>query len=64
MGCLGQVSIASVSSHIAKKGGWSRNSVLIEGHVLGKSEEVGSILRTERVIKGHRAKEKNSLKSK
>lgn len=61
MGCLGQVSIASV---LAKKGGWSRNSVLIEGHVLGKSEEVGSILRTERVIKGHRAKEKNSLKSK
>lgn len=64
MGCVGQVSTASVSSHIAKRGGWSRSSVLIEGHVLGESEEVGSILRTGRVIKGRRAKEKNSLKSK
>lgn len=64
MGCLGQVSIAFVSSDIARRGGWSCNSVLIEGHVLGKSEKVGSSLRTGRVIKERRVKEKNSLKAK
>lgn len=46
MGCLGPVSVASVSSHTAKRRGWSCSDVLIEGHVLGKSEGVGSILRT------------------